>query len=64
MESDETFKWFVAAVLLGSPVRAGSALAAYRTLQSRDLLEPRRLAAVDEMVLVEGLLSAGVTGYT
>lgn len=64
MESDETFKWFVAAVLLGSPVRAGSALAAYRTLQLRDLLEPRRLAAVDDSVLVDSLLAAGVSGYT
>ena len=47
MESDETFKWFVAAILLGSPVRAASALAAYRTLASQGLLEPRSLALVD-----------------
>lgn len=64
MESDETFKWFVAAVLLGSPVRAGSALSAYRALDSRALLDPKGLAAVDESDLVDCLLAAGITGYT
>jgi len=64
MESDETFKWFVAAILLGSPVRAGSALAAFRQLESRGLLEPRSLASADETLLAELLLDAGVTGYT
>ncbi len=64
MESDEVLKWFVAAILLGSPVRAGSALAAFRQLESRGLLEPRALAAVDEAQLVDILLGVGVTGYT
>jgi hypothetical protein len=64
MQSDESFKWFVAAVLLGSPVRAGTALAAYRALESRGLLEARALATTDDAVLVEWLLAAGVTGYT
>ena len=64
MESDESFKWLVAAILLGSPVRAGSALAAYRALESRGLLEPRLLAATEERDLVDVLLAAGVTGYT
>jgi endonuclease III len=64
MGSDECFKWLVAAILLGSPVRAGSALAAYRRLESLDLLEARRLATVNDQVLVDVLLSAGVTGYT
>jgi len=64
MESDESFKWFVASVLLGSPVRATSALAAYRMLESRGLLDARRLGAVDEALLAESLLAAGITGYT
>jgi hypothetical protein len=64
MESDESFKWFVGAVLLGSPVRPASALAAYRELESHGLLEPRRLAAVDEDALVAHLLTAGVTAYS
>ncbi|MBN1152123.1 MAG: hypothetical protein JXA58_02835 [Dehalococcoidia bacterium] len=64
MGADESFKWFVAAILLGSPVRVGSALAAYRSLDSKGLLEPARLADVDERLLVEILIGAGVTGYT
>jgi len=64
MESDESFKWFVAAVLLGSPVRPGSALTAFRQLESRGLLEPRSLATADETMLVNSLLASGVTGYT
>ncbi len=64
MESDESFKWFVAAILLGSPVRVGSALAAYRQLESRGLLEPRTLATVEEATLAELLIGVGVTGYT
>jgi len=62
MESDETFKWFVAAVLLGSPVRTGSALSAFRELERRNLLTARGLLAVDEKSLVDALLVSGVTG--
>jgi len=64
MESDETFKWFVAAVLLGSPVRTGSALSAFRELERRNLLTARGLLAVDEKALADALLVSGVTGYT
>jgi len=64
MESEESFKWFVASVLLGSPVRPSNALAAYRELESGGLLEPHRLATVEEALLVERLQAAGVTGYT
>lgn len=64
MQSDETFKWFVAAVLLGSPVRTGSALSAYREMERRNLLTPRGLLEADETVLYEALLTSGVTGYT
>jgi hypothetical protein len=64
MESDELFKWFVAAILLGSPVRAGSALSAFRRIESSGLLEPRSLANVDETLLVDHLLASGITGYT
>jgi len=63
MDSDEAFKWFVAAMLLGSPVRAASALAAYRALGSQGLLEPHQLATVDEGALVETLAACGITGY-
>lgn len=64
MSSDESFKWLVAAILLGSPVRPGSALAAYRLLESVELLEPRLLAAIDEPALEAHLRAAGVTAYT
>ena len=64
MESDETFKWFVAAVLLGSPVRTGSALSAFREMERRSLLTPRGLLSCDEKTLYEALLASGVTVYT
>lgn len=60
MGSDEGFKWFVAAILLGSPMSVESALTAYRTLESSCLLEPRLLASVDEESLIEIIQGAGV----
>jgi endonuclease III len=64
MEPDESFKWLAAAILLGSPVRAVTALSAYRLLESLGILEPGRLAAIDEQLLFAHLRSAGVTAYT
>ncbi len=63
MESDESFKWFAAAVLLGSPASTGSALAAYREMESQGTLVTRDLAAVDHDVMVEILLLSGVKAY-
>jgi hypothetical protein len=64
MESDESYKWLVASILLGSPVRPGSALAAYRLLESLGLLEPRLLTEIDGQVLEAHLRAAGVNAYT
>ncbi len=63
MESEESFKWFVAAVLLGSPASIGSALSAYRAMESQGILETRDLAVVDHDTLVELLFLAGVKAY-
>ena len=64
MESDESFKWLVAAILLGSPVRPGTALSAYRLLESTGLLEPGLLAKLDDQSLAAHLRTAGVNSYT
>ncbi|MBN1857362.1 MAG: hypothetical protein JW846_10485 [Dehalococcoidia bacterium] len=60
MDSDEVFKWFVAALLLGSPMRADSALAAYRGLERHELLGPKVVARIPERRLVSMLEEAGV----
>lgn len=63
MQSDEAFKWFAAAVLLGSPASTGSALFAYREMEVSEMLEPRRLAAADPEALVDLLSFSGVSAY-
>ncbi len=61
MESDEAVKWFIAAILLGSPVRMGSALSAFRGMESAGLLKLQPLAVAEESVLIDLLVVAGVT---
>ncbi len=63
MESDESFKWFVAAVLLDSPASTGSALSAFRELEAAGLLDVRHLQSVEWKKLVELLVAAGVRSH-
>lgn len=63
MQSDDAFRWFVAAVLLGSPASTGSALSAYREMEASELLEPKRLAAADPEALIDLLSVAGISAY-
>lgn len=58
MESDETFKWFVAALLVASPMPAAAAFAAYRELERRDMLTPRALFDYGEAPLTNLLMEA------
>ncbi len=61
MESDELAKWLIAAIVLGSPVRMGSALSAFRGMESAGLLKLQRLAVVEQSLLIDLLVVAGVT---
>ena len=62
-DSDEVFKWFIAAILLGAPVRADRAIAAYSALDAHFLLGPTELAAVSQATLAGLLTGAGVHAY-
>jgi endonuclease III len=62
-DSDEIFKWLIASILLGAPVRADRAIAAYAALSAHSLLDPAALGAVREPVLVALLRKAGVDNY-
>jgi len=63
-DSDEILKWLIAAILLGAPVRADHAIAAYAALKSHSLLDVDALCAVSEASLVDLLTGAGVHGYS
>ena len=62
-DSDEIFKWLVAAILLGAPVRADRAIAAYAAMDSHSLLDSTSLGVVREPVLVDLLHRAGIDNY-
>ena len=64
MESDETFKWFAAALLIGSPVPAAAAFAAYRELEARDVLTPQSLFHCGEGALITVMAGANVGRYS
>ena len=63
-DSDEIMKWLVAAILLGAPVRADHAIAAYAALKSHSLLDVDALASANEAALADLLAQAGVHGYS
>ncbi len=58
MESDETFKWFVAALLIGAPIPTSAAFAAYRELERRGMLTPQSLFHCGEGALATLLAEA------
>lgn len=64
MESDEAFKWFVAAVLIGSPIPSSSAFSAYRELERRNLIAPAALSESSEEALATILSEAGCGTYS
>lgn len=63
-DSDEVFKWLMAAVLLGAPIRAGRAIDAYAAFESRSLLRPGRLANASEATVVQLLNCVSVQAYS
>jgi len=62
-DSDEVFKWLVGAILLGAPLRADRAIAAYVALNTHSLLNSTALAVVSEPVMVDLLRHSGVHEY-
>jgi len=64
MGSEDVFNWFAGAFLLGSPVRASCALAAYRALVKQNLLSPRAIACSEDHELVQVLQDAGFVGHS
>jgi endonuclease III len=64
MESDEAFKWLVAALLIGSPIPPSSALSAYRELERRGILAPAALSGTEIDALASVLVEAGCGAYS
>jgi endonuclease III len=61
MKSEEVFKWFLAAVLLGAKIEEGVAMMTYREFEKAGLLSPEAILKAGRQRLISVL---GQGGYT
>ncbi|MEA2089484.1 MAG: hypothetical protein U9O89_01830 [Thermoproteota archaeon] len=59
----EVFKWFLASILFGAPIRESSAVNTYRCFEEHKVLTPRKIRQADWKGLVEILDDGGYTRY-
>lgn len=62
-EDDELFRWFLAAVLFGAPIREESAITTYRCFEKHKALTPERILQTGWTELVKMLDEGGYTRY-
>jgi hypothetical protein len=62
-EDDEIFKWFLASVLFGAPIRESSAIKTYRSFEKHKVLTPKRIIETGWDGLVKILDEGGYTRY-
>jgi len=61
--SSEVFKWFLASILYGKPIRESSATKTYRSFEKRKILTPNKILKTGWDVLVSILDEGGYTRY-
>jgi len=60
---EEIFKWFLASVLFGAPIRAETAIKTYKCFENRGILSPLKILETGWDGLVEVLDEGGYTRY-
>ena len=62
-DDEEIFKWFLASVLFGAPIRAETAIKTYKCFKMRGVLSPSKILETGWDGLVEILDEGGYTRY-
>lgn len=62
-DESEIFKWFLASVLFGAPIRAETAIKTYKCFENRGILSPSKIVETGWNGLVEILDEGGYTRY-